>query len=946
MYSIKKYSVKVLVKTLAALSLLFIAHSLTAQQKDLKLWYNKPAKAWTDALPIGNGRLGAMIFAGADTDRIQFNENTLWTGGPRDYFRKGAKNYLDSIRQLIFAGKQKDAEAMAEAHFMGKKYGEDNYEALKAAWFKKVRGNLSPSTENFNDQNWKLIVQPMRNGWETAGLEGLDGAVWLRNTFEVPAAWKGKNIVLSLGRIRDMDYTFVNGKQVGHIEGTDYRKYVIPASLIHAGKNQIAIQVINYYDKGGLTSDAKELMIYPEGADVSAGSKLNTTWKFWVQDEDVPPMPRYNADYQPFGNIYLIAKDISNAANYRRELDISNAIAKTSFTCNGVNYTREYLSSNPDKAIAIHLTADQKGKINFEALLKTTQKAYVLKKVDDHTLSISFNVRNGILKGVSYLYAQSVNGKVNVTTNGIRITGADEATLYLVAATNFKNYKDVSGNPESVCKKAIAEVQAKSYAAVKTAHIADYLQYFNAFSIDLGTSQQAALPTDERIKQFNAKTDPALITLFMQYGRYLLISSSRPGMGPANLQGIWNDLLTPPWGSKFTTNVNLQMNYWPAEVLNLSALNEPLFKAINELEQTGKQTAKEHYNASGWVLHHNTDQWRGTAPVNAANHGIWVTGAAWLCHHLYEHYLFTRDKAFLKKEAYSQMKEAAEFFVDFLVKDLKSGYLISAPSNSPEHGGLVAGPTMDHQIIRDLFKNCIEASKILGIDEDFRKILQEKYSQIAPNKIGRAGQLQEWMEDKDDTADTHRHVSHMWGVYPGTDINWNDPAMMKAAKQSMLYRGDDGTGWSIAWKVNIWARMKDGDHAMLMLSKILSPADAVPNHEKGGVYRNMFDAHPPFQIDGNFGGAAGIAEMLVQSQTGAIELLPALPTALTEGEVKGICARGGFMLNFSWKGGKLQQLEVISTKGEKCMLSYAGKQIEVITQKGKAYSFSGDLKQL
>ena len=527
------------------------------------------------------------------------------------------------------------------------------------------------------------------------------------------------------------------------------------------------------------------------------------------------------------------------------------------------------------------------------------------------------------------------------------IQKADEATLYLVAATNFKNYKDVSGDPDAVCKQRLQNIKTKTYAQILKAHVADYQHYFNKFSVDLGSGKNESLPTDERIRQYNPTDDPGLLSLYMQYARYLLISSSRPNSAlPANLQGIWNDQITPPWGSKFTTNINLEMNYWPSEELNLTELNKPLFNMISNLSQAGRATAKTHYNAPGWVLHHNTDIWLGTAPINASNHGIWHSGGAWLCHHLWEHYLFTQDKAFLQK-AYPEMKGAAEFFVSTLVKDPKTGYLISTPSNSPEHGGLVAGPTMDRQIIRDLFKNCIAAAKALHTDEAFAKLLEEKYMQIAPNQIGKYGQLQEWMEDKDDTTDTHRHVSHLWGVFPGTDITWdNSPDMMHAAEKSFQYRGDDGTGWSLAWKVNLMARFKHGDHAMLLVNKLLSVAENGSAKERGGVYHNMFDAHPPFQIDGNFGGAAGIAEMLVQSQQGYIDLLPALPTALPNGKLKGICARGGFVLDLVWKEGKLQSVDVLSKTCNTCTIKYGGITQIIKTTKGKVYRLNGNLKAI
>lgn len=962
-----KYKNTVIIKALLLCSILFSVTQISAQP--LKLWYNKPSQKWTDALPIGNGRMGGMIYGTVDTERLQFNEQTLWTGQPRAYQREGAYKYLKPIRRLIFEGKQKEAEAMAEAHFMGRKSNEDTYEPQKAAWFKTMRNTTAPAAANFNDTKWKTVNLPTEKGWEIVpGFEGVDGAVWFRNTFEVPADWAGKGLVLSLGRMRDVDFTYVNGELVGSKDNADYRKYNIPAKLLHAGKNTISIQVINYNDKGGLTSNAHELAVYPQGyqlmdekiarvsgkADVAVDItgnnikvvKLSGNWKYWIQNDNPPQFPRYNADYQPFADLYLQFTKTGEVTNYSRDLNISNSTGHVRYTASGVRYTREFLASSPNQVMAVHLTADKPGKISFNAVLKTLHQNVVMRKIDAHTLALYFKVRNGALRGVSYLFADTKKGKFTVTNQGINIKGADEATLYLTAATNFKTYKDVSGNPEAICAKAIQGIRTKTYAAVKAAHVADYQKYFNKFAINLGIGKNADLPTDERIMNFNNVDDPALISLFMQYSRYLLISTSRPGGGPANLQGLWNDLLTPPWGSKFTTNINLEMNYWPAEVLNLSACTQPLFNMVNDLVQTGKQTAKAHYNMPGWVLHHNTDIWRGTAPVNAANHGIWVTGAAWLSESLWEHYQFTQDKSFLQSRAYPVMKGAAEFFVNFLVKDPKTGYLISSPSNSPEHGGLVAGPAMDHQIIRELFKNTISAAKLLGIDAPFSKTLQDKYSQIAPNMVGKYGQLQEWIVDKDDTTDTHRHVSHMWGIHPGTDITPANTDLLKAAKKSMYYRGDEGTGWSLAWKINIWARMLDGDHAYKMLTMLLSPADAVPNHEKGGIYHNMFDAHPPFQIDGNFGGAAGIAEMLLQSQLSSLDLLPALPSALPNGEVKGIRGRGGFVLNLNWKNGTLQQVEILSESGAPCIVKYKDKEVKFDTQKGKTYKLNRQLKAI
>jgi len=933
-----------MIKRIFINSLFFLVfHFSFSQQQELKLWYNKPSAKWTDALPIGNGRLGAMIFGGIDTDRIQFNEETLWTGSPRDHNRKGAYVYLPQIRQLLFEGKQKEAEQLAEQKFMGLKTNEGD----KVAWFKKMRSpqNLMYATTNFDDSKWKQMQVPSYEGWEAAGFEGLDGAVWLRIVFNLPASLKGEDLVLDLNRIRDQDFTYVNGKLVGSMESTEPRKYIIPNNVLVAGKNSIAIQVLNYFDKGGVAGykdTTRHIGVYPKGRENEKIS-LVKKWKYFVQDDEPPAVPRYQADYQPFGDVWLNFKNGNSVTNYRRELDLNDAIANTSYSVNGVEFTREYFASQPDQVIVIHLGSNKKGMINFECAINSPHKSSSVKKLDDKTVSLAVKVKHGALKGESLLRVEAKNAKAVVQNGKIIVSNADEATIYLAAATNYKNYKDVSADPVALCKKAIQNSSGKTYDQIKSVAVKEYQKYFKTLSVDFGNSENAKLPTDERIERFASSSDPSLLALYMQYGRYLLISSSRPGTRPANLQGIWNDLLTPPWGSKYTTNINAEMNYWPADLLNLSSMQEPMFKMISELAEAGKQTAKEYYNAPGWVLHHNTDLWRGTAPINAANHGIWVTGSGWLSHHLWDHYLFTQNKVFLKDTAYPVMKQSALFYDSYLIEDPKTNWLISGPSNSPEQGGLVMGPAMDHQIIRSLFKEVIEASEILDIDKSFRDQLKQNLARIAPNQIGKHGQLQEWLQDVDDTSNKHRHVSHLWAVYPGNEINWDSTAdFMKAARQSLIYRGDAATGWSLAWKLNLWARFQEGDHAYKLLQMLLSPAEKFG----AGSYHNLFDAHPPFQIDGNFGGAAGIGEMLVQSHTNYIDLLPALPSALANGEIKGICARGGFQLNMKWKDGILQSVDVTSLAGKDCLLRYKDKTISFKTEKAKTYSYNSNMQLL
>ncbi|RYF12046.1 MAG: glycoside hydrolase family 95 protein, partial [Flavobacteriales bacterium] len=578
-------------------------------QNDHHLWYNKPAKIWTDALPIGNGRLGAMIYGGVAQDQIQFNEETLWTGEPRNYNRKGASQHLAEIRRLLTEGKQKEAETLAEAGFMGVKSEAGDrkkwVEEMKAG--KGIAGN--PAAIDYDDNLWKTIQVPSYEGWELVGLANIDGAVWFRTTFEVPANWSGKDLVLDLNRIRDQDFTYINGELVGNTDNTEARKYTIPAKLIKTGTNTVAIQVLNYFDKGGIAGfkDTKRhIGIYPVGSTIENGVSLVKKWNYQIQNSQPPEVAQYQVSYQPFGDVIFKFAHESTYTNYKRSLDLNTAIVNTSYTVGQVNYNREYFASEPNQAIVMKMTADRPNSVSLDVTLSSVHQHAETKMLNDSTLGLFVRVKDGALNGEARLTALVKNGSVKVVDQHLVIAKADEVIFYLTAGTNFVSDSNVNGRAANANNIAWLNLEAKKYDLIKKHHLGEYGQYFTTFNVNFGTSANSNLPTDQRIEKFASEKDPALMALYMQYGRYLLISSSRKGTQPANLQGIWNDLLTPPWGSKYTTNINYEMNYWPADLLGLAILNEPFFSKAKALAIKGEETAKEYYNAKGWVLHHNT----------------------------------------------------------------------------------------------------------------------------------------------------------------------------------------------------------------------------------------------------------------------------------------------------------------------------------------------------